>query len=113
MENLTQHMMALWPLSKVGPALREGFAKTGMFPFDPAVVESVKKRKFTPRVWTKSDPYAMSKQKLKDVLGEMNLSPSDIAAIVTEADRRSKFNTRSANGESPKKKGPGVQKKQA
>ena len=93
MDNLTTHLLALWPLFKVGGAVREGFANTGTFPFDQSLIESVKKRKFTPRVWTKPELYAEEKQQLKDTLARMNLTPADITAIITEAERRAKFNS--------------------
>ncbi|OWA51492.1 hypothetical protein BV898_15972 [Hypsibius exemplaris] len=97
LENFTAHMTSLYPAFNLAGAVKDGLARTGAYPFSPAVIEAIPKRKFTERIWTKADVFAGHKHRLRDVLADMGLTAADVSALVTEADRRAKFNAAAKN----------------
>ena len=81
--------MELWPSFNFEENLRKGFAQTGIYPFSPAVIRSTVTPEFFPE--TILDPevdiFRSLKKRLRQPLGEMNLSPENTDAVISFADR--------------------------
>jgi len=86
--NFPAHLMALWPTFNLAATLKDGFQKTGIFPFSPELIRSTVKPVAKPVQVAVSAMPSPKKRKLREALAEMNLSEFDIKALMDEADRR-------------------------
>jgi hypothetical protein len=81
--------MALWPTFNLTATLKDGFQKTGLFPFSPGIIESTVKPVSKSSVVSPST-YSPQKKQLRNALADMNLSVSDINAVVSDAERKAR-----------------------
>ena len=82
--------MAVWPTFNLVATLKDGFIKTGIFPFSKEVIRDTLRSVSKPAVGAASSSYSPQKRQLRVVLADMNLSDTNINSLIEDADRKAR-----------------------
>jgi hypothetical protein len=85
------HLHCLWPNIRWTETLKDGFSKTGLFPFSPAVIHVTVPLHLVPLPLSQpTDEFASPKRHIRSALSRMNLPDQAIEEFVNEADRQAR-----------------------